>query len=317
MVEIVPGVYQIETEMGDNRLCLYLLRGERTLLIDSGMAASPRAAVFPALSAAGWPQQIDLLLVSHADADHHGGNAAIRAGSPNVTILCHELDRPRIESKASHLRGRYNEVVAADDVYYAPEIMAWLADMIGADTPVEIGLRGNETLGLGDGMRYQILHTPGHTAGHLSIWNPERRLLIVQDAVLWRGVPDRGGEVPSPPPYYDAGAYVQTLRRLRALEPEWLLTAHYPVVHGAAVDEFFATSLAFVEKVDQAVLEAVQQARGPLSLRAVIDAVDDCLGPFAMRIQWIGPVLAQLRQHVTEGQLRMQTGGESQTWEPI
>ncbi len=317
MDEIVPGIYQIETEMGDNRLCLYLLRGERTLLIDSGLAQSPARVIYPALAAAGLPSQIDLLLTSHADADHHGGNAAIRRGSPGVTILCHELDRPRVESKATHLRGRYTEVVAADDVGYPVELMAMLSDMIGPDAPVAIGLRGGETLALGDGRRYQILHTPGHTAGHLSLWEPERRVLIVQDAVLWRGVPDRAGAVPSPPPYYDVDAYEETIRRLRALEAGRLLTAHYPIMQGDAVDEFFAVSLEFVSLVDRAVLEAVEGARGPLSLSRVIGAVDERLGPFGIQIQWVGPALAHLRRHVAQGRVREATQGSYRFWERL
>lgn len=317
MEEIVPGVYAIETEMGDNCLRLYLLRGEQALLIDSGMAGTPDRVIYPALAAAGLSRQVDLLLVSHADADHHGGDAAIRRGSPNVTILCHELDRPRVESKACHLRGRYEDVVAEDDIRYPPEIMDWLSEMIGADTPVTIGLRGGETLSLGDGVRYQILHTPGHTAGHLSLWDPERCVLIVQDAVLWRGMPDRSGQVPSPPPYYDVESYLATLRRLRMLAPEWLLTAHYPILRGAAVDQFLAISLEFVEKVDLAVLESVRAASRPLGLKAVIEAVDARLGPFAVQMQWIGSVLAHLQRHLAQGYLRQDMDGDHRSWQAI
>ena len=73
MKELGPGLFQIETEMGDNHLFLYLLHGQKTMLIDSGVRATPDTMIYPALAAAGLPQQIDLLLISHADADHHGG----------------------------------------------------------------------------------------------------------------------------------------------------------------------------------------------------------------------------------------------------
>lgn len=316
MIELLPGVYRIETNMAQNLLCLHLLCGERTLLIDSGVRTTPDASVYPALQAAGLRREIDLLLVSHADADHHGGNAAIRSGSPNVTILCHEWDRPRIESKACHLRGRYDEVVADDDVHYAPEMMDWLSDMIGVDTLVDVGLRGDESLGLGGGMHVEVLHTPGHTAGHLSVWDPERRLLIMQDAVLGSGIPDSRGEILSPPPYYDVAAYVDTVQRLRALDPEWLLTAHYPIMRGAEIPEFLAASLAFVEQLDRAVLDTVDQACRPLTLSAVIDEVDARLGPFATQIQWIGPTLAHLQRHVPSGRLRVRVDNSSRVWEP-
>jgi glyoxylase-like metal-dependent hydrolase (beta-lactamase superfamily II) len=315
MVELLPGLHQIEVAMGDNRLCLYLLRGQRTLLVDSGARTTPETDIYPALAAAGLPERIDLLLVSHADADHHGGNAAVVARSPHTVILAHEADRRRIEAKACHLQERYTDVVAADDLGYPPEVMAWLADMIGEDTPVHLGLRGGETLRVDGGTRWEVLRTPGHTPGHLSLWEPERRVLIVQDAVLGRGVPDRRGQMPSPPPYYDVASYTDTIRRLQALQPEWLLTAHYSVLWGEAAAEFLIASLDFVERMDAALLDIMYSARRPLTLSAVIAAVDARLGPFAMRIQWIGPTLAHLGRHVADGLLRLSAVGAHRAWE--
>jgi glyoxylase-like metal-dependent hydrolase (beta-lactamase superfamily II) len=316
MIELLPGVYQIETELGVSRLCLYLLYGERTLLVDSGIRDTP-AVISSALGEVGLHQPIDLLLVSHADADHHGGNAAVSMRWPAVMIMCHELDRPRIESRDTHLRERYTAVVAADDLRYDPELMAWLADTIGSDTPVQIGLRGGETIRLEDGVSYEILHTPGHTAGHLALWDPARRVLIAQDAVLGRGVPDRRGTMQSPPPYYDVASYLATITRLQALEPEWLLTAHYPILRRAEAAEFLAASRAFVAQVESAVLEALRAARRPLPLSALIALVNDRLGPFELRIQWAGPVLAHLEQHVAVGRVRMQMAEGGRMWEAL
>jgi glyoxylase-like metal-dependent hydrolase (beta-lactamase superfamily II) len=314
MIELLPGLYRIESALGGNLLALHLIRGERTLLIDSGVRDTPDTVIFPAFERAGLPPHIDMLLVSHADADHHGGNAAVRARVPNVTILAHEIDRPRIESKAAHLAGRYTDVVAADDLSYAPELLGWLDAMIGADTPVDLSLRGGETISLDARVRWHVLHAPGHSAGHLALWEPETRVLIAQDAVLWRGVPDRAGQLPSPPPYDDVDGYLATLQQLRALEPEWLLTAHYPIIRGADVDAFFAESLAFVGRVDAVVLDAVRAANRPLTLSDVAAALDARLGPFAVAIQWVGPALAHLGRHVAAGRLALQSDGAARAW---
>jgi len=312
--ELLPGLYRIETALGDNLLALYLIRGERTLLIDSGVRDTPDTVIFPALAQAGLPPQIDMLLISHADADHHGGNAALRARTPGVMIMAHELDRARIESKAAHLAGRYTAVVAADDLNYAPELLGWLDAMIGADTPVDLGLRGGETIRLDARMRWQVLHAPGHSAGHLALWEPGARVLIAQDAVLWRGVPDRAGLLASPPPYDDVDSYLATLRRLRELCPEWLLTAHYPIISGADVDTFFVESLAFVERVDAIILDAMRSASRPLTLGDVVATLDARLGPFAVAIQWVGPALTHLARNCAAGRLALHSGGAARAW---
>ena len=60
-----------------------------------------------------------------------------------------------------------------------------------------------------------------------------------------------------PPRYYDAEAYRDSIRRIRALEPELLLTAHYPPMIASEAREFCDTSLAFVDAVEAAVRESV------------------------------------------------------------
>jgi glyoxylase-like metal-dependent hydrolase (beta-lactamase superfamily II) len=314
MIELLPGLYRIETALGDNLLALHLIRGERTLLIDSGVRDTPDTVIFPALEQAGLPPHIDMLLVSHADADHHGGNAALRAGVPGLTIMAHQFDQPWIESKAAHLAGRYTDVVAADDLRYDPQLLGWLDAVIGADTPVDLGLCGGEMIRLGQGARWQVLHAPGHSAGHLALWEPSTRVLIAQDAVLWRGVPDRAGRLPSPPPYYDVESYLATLWRLRALSPKLLLTAHYPIIRGAEVDAFFAESLAFVERVDAAVLDALRAAGRPLTLGAVVAALDARLGPFEVAVQWVGPALTHLARHCASGRLALRSDAGARVW---
>ena len=131
--EVAPGVHRIEGRMGDNRLCLYALRGERTLLVDSGLRTTPAAYILPHPDKSGLPERVDQLLISHSDTDHHGGSAAVRESSPGVEILCHELDQERVESKGTYLRDRYEEVVADDDFAYAPDLVSWLSGMIGED----------------------------------------------------------------------------------------------------------------------------------------------------------------------------------------
>jgi glyoxylase-like metal-dependent hydrolase (beta-lactamase superfamily II) len=320
---ILPGVLEIEAASGDNRLALYLLHGEsqdeaqplRTLLVDSGLRDAPEAAIFPALAAAGLPPAIDMLLVSHADADHHGGNAGVLARSPSTLIMCHRLDRPRVTSRERHLRERYTDAVAADDTPFAPELLAWLDANIGPDAPVHLALAGGEELWLGPGRSWQVLHAPGHTDGHLALWNEHERALIVQDAALGRGVPDATGRVVSPPPYFAVEPYLATLGRLRALGAELLLTAHFPLVEGAAaVERFFAEGEQFVGELDALTLELVRASGGAVSLAEVCAAVDRRLGPFPVALQWIPPVRAHLERHAALGRLRELRGDGPRRW---
>ena len=130
---------------------------------------------------------------------------------------------------------------------YEPDVFAWLRDAIGPDMPIDVHLRGGERIRLGPRLTVEVLNLPGHTPGHIGLWDPRSRTAIVIDAVMARGLLDMDGNVIHPPPYFDVADYVGAARTLQALRPDRLLTAHYDVIEGADVDRFLADTIAFVE----------------------------------------------------------------------
>ena len=253
-MEVATGIHRIEGDLGERYVCQYLLLGEeRALLVDTGLRDMPEQVIAPYLAGLGRSlADLDDVLISHADVDHCGGNRALRAAAPGARLLCGEADRPWIESNAAMLAGNYR--------WYEPygfgpttEDVAFLQHELGGDAPVDVGLQGGETLRLGPSWRVEVLALPGHTPGHLGLWDPRSGAAIVIDAVLADGVYDRAGTRLIPPRYYTAGGYEATIRRLRALDPALLLTAHYPVMERDEARAFLDRSLAFVQAVRDAV----------------------------------------------------------------
>jgi glyoxylase-like metal-dependent hydrolase (beta-lactamase superfamily II) len=64
---------------------------------------------------------------------------------------------------------------------------------LGGDCPIDFGLRGGETFRLGPEWRVEIMHLPGHSLGHLGVWDPRSGVAIITDAVLETGIYDRAG----------------------------------------------------------------------------------------------------------------------------
>ena len=245
-LEIVPGIARIESTLGPRPFAQYLLRGARTMLVDTGVATTPAEAILPALGALGVaPADLDFVLISHADVDHYGGNAAMRAAAPGAIFCAHAADAAWIEDRGRALRERYGWY-EAHGIGYAPDLAAWLRDAGGAPAALDLHLVGGETFRLGPRLVVQVLHLPGHSPGHLGLWEPLSRTAIVTDAALAGGLLDTSGAIISPPPYFDAAAYEQTVRQLQALAPQRLLTAHYAVYEGEAASRFLAESVAFV-----------------------------------------------------------------------
>lgn len=314
-MEVAPGIHRIESVLGPRPFSQYLLAGERTLLVDTGVAATPVEVIQPFLERAGFdPARLDLVLVSHADVDHFGGNETMRAASPRALICAHELDAPWIESAERIMLERYGWY-AAHGIPYAPEVGSWLREGMGADTPVDVRLRGGEAFRLGAELDARVLHLPGHTAGHLGLWVPASRTAIVQDAVMARGLLDTEGNVIHPSPYFDAAAYEGSVRTLQRLAPARLLTAHYDVIEGAAVDRFLADTLEFVR--DARVITAeILAAEGEVTLARARELADPRLGPFSsMPNELAGPLRAHLRELVAAG--RAEESPDGLTWRAV
>jgi glyoxylase-like metal-dependent hydrolase (beta-lactamase superfamily II) len=146
-----------------------------------------------------------LVLNTHADHDHAYGNRVFAPhGEWPTTIIGHRLAERRLTgpAEAEKLRGRQ-----AQSTRYAQ------VQLIPPSLLVDDAL----TLAGGD-LTLELLHTPGHTEDHLSVWIPERRTLLAGDAAE------------SPFPHVVGAANLVTLRatltRLGGLGAEVVLACH-------------------------------------------------------------------------------------------
>jgi glyoxylase-like metal-dependent hydrolase (beta-lactamase superfamily II) len=113
----------------------------------------------------------------------------------------------------------------------APLVSATLyageADVAGITSakPLQAVNDGDEIFGL------QIIGTPGHTAGHVSVFDPSTSVLVAGDALR-----TTDGLVGSDPAHTaDAAQAVASVRRLATLNPQAILPGHGdPLTSGAA-----------------------------------------------------------------------------------
>lgn len=159
MIEVGDGVFQLECTGGT--VNIFLVHAHVPVLVDTGKP-SQRPAVVEELRAGGVPPK--LVLLTHADFDHFGGAAAVRAafGAPIAApaaergLLTGELHRRWVVRTMirSVNRGRLPK---------PPSVDRWVED-------------GEVVEGL------EAISTPGHTPGHTSY--RLGRTLIAGDAVI-------------------------------------------------------------------------------------------------------------------------------------
>jgi glyoxylase-like metal-dependent hydrolase (beta-lactamase superfamily II) len=293
-MEILQGIHRIESDLGERFMCQYLLIGEeRTVLVDTGLSGTPGEVIVPYLEGIGLGiEDVDEVIISHADVDHCGGNRALKEMNPGLRFSCGEADRAWVES---------NERITAEIYLWSEpygfgpdeESKDWIRTELGGDSPVDVGLRGGETLRLGPDWRVEILNLPGHTPGHLGIWDAKNEAAIIIDAALETGIYDRGGNRLLPPRYFDAAAYQNTVRTLRSLRPGYLLTAHYLPMRDENAIDFLDRSLDFTIQMNGLVGEGLNN--GVTDLWELTKYADAQLGPYPEFMHELG---AGVRAHM-------------------
>jgi len=278
-MEVAPGIHRVEAPLGDRFVCLYLLVGDdAALLIDTGLHDSVDQVLVPYLRAAHIePRRIRYVLSTHADFDHMGGNAAVKELAPAAIFLCHTLDRAMIEDIDRMIEWRYGEFVADHGIDDSEETKAWIRAS-ARGVPIDVALAGGEEVRLGADWSVQILHTPGHSRGHLSVYDPRSRAAIITDTALWNAVLTTQGAPAFPPTYRYVETYVASTQRLQGLPIDLLLTGHYPVYDGSGVAAFLGESRAYVDRVDAAVREELGRATAPSTMAELIASLGPRLG---------------------------------------
>lgn len=226
---LAENLWRLEIPLAGNPLKTlnsYLLTGERSLLIDTGFRQDPcREAMERELSAVGADRDRMDIFLTHLHSDHTG--LAPELIRPGCRIFMGRCDGVRMlagQSRAFWERTYAGFVTEG----FSREEMAALWDTNPARTagpvPYEgyVFLEDGDTLPLGDRALRCVL-TPGHTPGHLCLWDAAAGRLFSGDHVLfhitpnicrWEGVADSLGD------------YLQSLARVESLPVRELLPAH-------------------------------------------------------------------------------------------
>lgn len=193
---------------------LLLVHGRQPALVDSGFVGH-------AHETAAWARahtpHVALVVNTHWHSDHVGGNALLQAIGAGIAASAPDA-----------------QAIARRDPGCC---VAEYLDQPVAPYTVDLPLDDGQIVRLGDADR-EVLRTPGHSPGHLSLWQPDERLLVAGDALSDYDVGWVNRALDGP----DAAATALASReRLANLEARVLLPSHGPIP--ANPTAAFATAL--------------------------------------------------------------------------
>ena len=219
----------------DRFVYVFLIYGERICLVDSGVAGSEKV-IFQYLQDTGRsPQEISMLIHTHAHPDHIGSAAAIKRFT-GCTVAAHASERAWIEDVALQAKERP---------------VPGFFDLVGGSVKVDRTLEEGDILQLEGSPDLRVLHTPGHSCGSISLWIAKEGALITADAIAI------AGEMPI---YQDIMASVRSVQRLAAIpEIRLLLAAWDEPRHGEDAYRIMDEGLRYLQRIHSSVLRAARE----------------------------------------------------------
>ncbi len=235
MTEIIPGIYQVQVPIPNNPLGYtnsYLVQGDNGhLLIDPGMNTDEAFdSLERGLSEIGVDfKDITQILATHSHGDHYGLSGRVKQRS-QAKILLHHLERNPIQLISTNMEERLRQTEQWLHINGAPTNeppAAWLgATGMPRFTPPplpDITLDDGETISTGT-FDFQVMWTPGHSPGHICLYEPTKKILFSGDHVLPVITPhvSLGPQSTTNP----LGDFINALNTLRQLDVNLVLPAH-------------------------------------------------------------------------------------------
>lgn len=200
------------------------------MLVDGGLNTDGAWAALDAgvRAAAGAWERVTVHVVTHMHMDHVGLAARVKDAS-GAALLTGRLDAERMAHAAAHPddEAEYRAALlrrcgAPDEMVRTVEELQRRARSFTA-TPAWDGVLDGDQGEVPGAAGWRFVWTPGHTAGHVSLFRPADRVLVAGDAVLPRITPTLGVNRQRADP---VGDYAAALARLQALRPTLVLPGH-------------------------------------------------------------------------------------------
>jgi glyoxylase-like metal-dependent hydrolase (beta-lactamase superfamily II) len=232
MEEIRPGLYKVDIPIPKNPLkslnCYILRSGERTFVVDTGFNLMEcRQALMDSLDDLDVDLNNTTVFITHMHADHAGlVSDLVREGAQ---AICSREDADMIN--AGEAPFLMMDVFIRTGGFPAEELQNAVKKHPGlryrAMEHVDFQIvNDGDTLTMGD-YRFTCIKTPGHTRGHMCLYEEEKKILFSGDHVLASITPNISLWSDRFDPLQD---YLASLDKIRSLDVELVLPGHRSLI---------------------------------------------------------------------------------------
>lgn len=213
--QVRPKLWQITFHFPAPTNCWLVEEDDGLTLVDAAHSWSA-SFILSAVNAVGLP--LRRILITHAHPDHAGAASELREKT-DATVLAHEADIPFLVGTRS---------MADEPGYWLSRFILSCGNKLGVLNSATIShvhpVSHGETVG-----SLNVLHTPGHTPGSISLWSADHEAIFCGDNLIYSLRILRKGL-----PWFtlDHARQNSSMRQYLKLPAKRLLSGHGPVFTG-------------------------------------------------------------------------------------
>jgi glyoxylase-like metal-dependent hydrolase (beta-lactamase superfamily II) len=166
-------------------------------------------------------QQIEGIIISHDDIDHLGGLIMFKENKPTIKVYCSGLEELSVSGRVKSER-----LIQAEKLQekLPNEYKNWALGFIEALKNIK-RFKVDKTFEDGEIFEedIQIVHTPGHTKGHISLFIRSSKTLIANDALV---IENGEFEIANPAFTLDMYAAIESVQKIKHLNPQKIICYH-------------------------------------------------------------------------------------------
>lgn len=237
---------------------IFLLDGPEPVVFDAGISCAGKIYVEAIRSILG-DRQPSILFLTHVHWDHCGAVSYLKDEFPQMKVAASGiavqiLRRPNALALIKKLNDDMTSALTASN-------SSLLIDIPFHAFKVDIELKDNQIIDLGEDTAVEALATPGHTKDHYSFFMPKEKVLMAGEAA---GVYYAPGIV-STEFVFNYDSYLSSLQRLASLPTEVFCQGHYQHLMGREeISAFFEQSINSTISFKNRVLELLDEEAGSL-----------------------------------------------------
>ena len=212
------NIYQIQVRKAglSGIYTVYIIDEGKGVLIDPG-PGSIVPHIEKAMETIGLTD-LEYIIPTHIHIDHGGGTGVLAQRFPEAKVVLHHAGKKHYVDPT--------RLIASTRMAFGDDFESFLGPLLPIPESRLIIPEDGQEIAV-NGRTLRIIHAPGHAPHHIAIFDVSTKGLFCGEALGKRLPSNPSAPLPcAAPPGFDMDVYLETIEKLKALEPRTLFYAH-------------------------------------------------------------------------------------------